>query len=112
MATGPTLDQLREELRRAMKETSARAVARELSVSSTGLTKFVDTADSTMYGKTLRKLIPWYERRITRQLTAPAAEDVGPAVRVLTRKMAPGERSASGRKSRGCWKRCTRTVRK
>ena len=36
-------------------------------------------------------MIPWYDRRMTRQLAAPAAEDVAPAVTVLTREMAPGE---------------------
>lgn len=91
MEKAPTLDRLREELRRAIAETSTRSVGRELIVSPAGLKKFLDYSDSTLYGKTLRKLIPWYERRITRQLTAPAAEDVAPAVNVLTREMAPGE---------------------
>jgi hypothetical protein len=65
METAPTLDQLREELRRALEETSGREVAPELVVSPTGLKKFVENPHSTLYGKTLRKLIPWYERRMT-----------------------------------------------
>lgn len=61
MEKAPTLDQLREALRRAITEASTRAVARELIVSPAGLKKFLDNSDSTLYGKTLRKLIPWYE---------------------------------------------------
>jgi hypothetical protein len=91
MEKAPTLDQLRDELRRSIAETSTRAVARELAVSPAGLKKFLNNPDGTLYEKTLRKLIPWYERRITRQLTAPAAEDAAPAVNVLSREMAPGE---------------------
>jgi hypothetical protein len=91
MGKVPTLDQLREELRRAFEETSARSVAHELGVAPSGLVKFVESPGATIYGKTLRKVRPWYRRRVAKGLSAPAAEDVANAVNVLSREMSPGE---------------------
>lgn len=70
-----TLEQLREEVQRAIRETSARAVARELVVSPTGLIKFADNPRSTVYGKTYKKLVSWYRhRRATRNAAAAESE--------------------------------------
>ena len=87
MDMAPTLDQLREELRRAIEETSGREVARELSVSPTGLKKFTDNPHSSLYGKTLRKVIPWGRERprASRGHTTPAP----PGLRSLTRWTGP-----------------------
>jgi hypothetical protein len=49
------------------------------------------TPCSTLYAKSYRKLLPWYELRTAKGLTAPEAESVGPSVRILTRGMAPEE---------------------
>lgn len=69
-----TLEQLRAEVQRAIRETSARSVARELVVSPTGLLKFAQNPRSTVYGKTFRKLVPWYHRRAAGSLVAPEAD--------------------------------------
>lgn len=87
MGKVPTLDQLREELRRAFAETSARAVAHELGVAPSGLVKFVESPRATIYAKTLKKVLPWYRRRVAAGLSAPAAADVASAVAVLSRDM-------------------------
>lgn len=65
-----TLEQLRAEVQRAIRETSARAVSRDLDVSVTGLLKFAQNPRSTVYGKTYRKLVPWYHRRAAGSLMA------------------------------------------
>lgn len=75
-----TLAQLRAEVQRAIRETSARAVARELVVSVTGLLKFADNPASTVYGKTYKKLVPWYHRRAARSLMAPELDEAEAAV--------------------------------
>jgi hypothetical protein len=76
-----TLEQMRSEVQRAIGEASARAVARELDVSVTGLLKFAQNPASTVYGKTFRKLVAWHHRRATGSLTAPGvAEAVDAAV--------------------------------
>lgn len=75
-----TLEQLRAEVQQAIRETSARAVARELVVSPTGLLKFADNPRSTVYGKTYKKLVGWYQRRAARSLTAPAPSAAEAAV--------------------------------
>ena len=67
----PTLEQLRGEVQRAIHETSARAVARELVVSVTGLLKFAQNPCSTVYGKTFRKLVAWHDRRAAGSLMPP-----------------------------------------
>jgi hypothetical protein len=71
METEPTLEQLRAEVQRAIRETSARAVARELVVSTTGLLKFSENPASTVYGKTYRKLVAWHDRRAAGSLMLP-----------------------------------------
>lgn len=76
MDTELTLEQLRTEVQRAIRETSARSVARELVVSVTGLLKFAENPHSTVYGKTYRKLVPWYHRRAARSLTASEPDKV------------------------------------
>jgi hypothetical protein len=91
MEKGLTLDQLREELRKAIRESSGRAVARELNVSPTGLLKFVETAGSgKRVASSCRGMsVGWPNAR----LEAPEAEAVGPSVAILARDMAPqGER--------------------
>lgn len=75
-----TLEQLRAEVQRAIRETSARAVARELDVSVTGLLKFAENPRSTVYGKTYRKLVPWYDRRAARSLMPPEPDAADAAV--------------------------------
>ncbi|HEY0018300.1 MAG TPA: hypothetical protein VGC13_18485 [Longimicrobium sp.] len=81
------IEQLRAEVRQAIRDSSARAVARDLEMSPTGLLKFVGNPGSTLYGKTLKKLIGWRERRASRGLTAPDASLVAPAVGILTREI-------------------------
>jgi RimJ/RimL family protein N-acetyltransferase len=91
MEKPPTIDQLREEVRRAIRETGVRALARELKMSPTALTNFANTPGSTVYAKSYGKLLPWYELRASMGLTAPNADSVRPAVRILTRGMTPEE---------------------
>jgi hypothetical protein len=81
------IEQLRAEVRQAIRESSARAVARDLEMSPTGLLKFADNPGSTLYGKTLKKLVAWRVRRELRVLVAPDASLVAPAVRILTREI-------------------------
>lgn len=80
MDTELTLEQLRAEVQRAIRETSARSVARELDVSVTGLLKFAENPRSTVYGKTYRKLVPWYHRRAARSFMAPEPDAAEAAV--------------------------------
>ncbi len=91
MEKPPTINQLRAEVQRAIQQTSAREVARALDTSPTAILKFARTPTATLYGKTYRKMLPWYERRLAGGLTAPAADDVRPAVSILTRGMTPAE---------------------
>jgi hypothetical protein len=84
MERGPTLDRLRAEVQRAIRETSGRALARELGCSPTALLAFAKTPDATVYGKTYRKLVPWFERRIP--------DAVGPGVDIRNeREVGPDE---------------------
>jgi DNA-binding MurR/RpiR family transcriptional regulator len=91
MEKPPTTDQLRTEVQRAIQQKSAREVARELDTSPTAILKFARTPGATLYAKTYRKMLPWYERRLAGGLTAPDADDVRPAVNILTRGMTAAE---------------------
>lgn len=91
MKTHPTIGQLRTQVQLAIQEGGARALARELDCSPTGLLKFSKNPASRLYGKTYEKLLPWYERRVAGGMTAPQVDDVRAAVRILTRGMMPEE---------------------
>jgi hypothetical protein len=80
MDTELTLEQLRGEVQRAIRETSARSVARELVVSPTGLLKFAENPRSTIYRKTHEKLVSWYHRRAAGSLMAPKPDAAEAAV--------------------------------
>lgn len=74
------LEQLRAEVQRAIREASARSVARELDVSVTGLLKFAENPRSTIYRKTHEKLVPWYHQRAAGSLMAPEPDAAEAAV--------------------------------
>lgn len=79
----PTLEQLRAEVQRAIRETSARAVARELVVSVTGLLKFAENPRSTIYRKTHRKLVAWHYLRAAGSHMAPEPSTAEAPVEVV-----------------------------
>jgi hypothetical protein len=75
------LEQVREEVAEAVEQGSLRGVAREIGMSPTGLKKYLGGTDP--YGPTLRKLVPWYEKRALRPRPAPEAQLVARSVDVL-----------------------------
>lgn len=91
----PTIEELRREVRQAISESSAREVARALDMSSTGLGKFAHGENATLYAKTLEKMLPWYQARVARTMTAPDPEDVAAAMEILCRdahrELGPGK---------------------
>jgi hypothetical protein len=81
----PTIEELRREVRQAISESSMREVARTLEMSPTGLGKFAYNENATVYAKTLKKMLAWYQARVARTMTAPDPEDVAAAMEILCR---------------------------
>lgn len=75
------LEHVREVVADAVEQGSLRGVAREVGMSPTGLKKFLAGTDP--YGPTLRKLVPWFQRRAHLARPAPEALVVASAVDVL-----------------------------
>ena len=75
------LEHARDVVAEAVEQGSLRGIAREIGMSPTGLKKLLAGTDP--YGPTLRKLVPWYERRVLQTRPAPEAVIVASAVDLL-----------------------------
>ena len=81
-----TVEQLRDEVRRAVEETSARAVGRVVKLSASGLYNFIN-GQGRLYAPSKRRLTAWYLERRARaaHIPAPSADEVSAAVTLLLR---------------------------
>jgi hypothetical protein len=77
---------IRERLQARVYQTSLRATAREVGMSSTGLSDLIERG-RTPYGKTVQKLLEWYAANGADAAPDPRARDVG--VELLTRTITP-----------------------
>ena len=86
-----TVEQLRDEVRRAVEETSARAMGRVVKLSASGLYNFIN-GQGRLYAPSKRRLTAWYLERRARaaHIPAPSADEVSAAVTLLLRDVEPG----------------------
>jgi hypothetical protein len=73
--------------------TSLRSVSREIGMSATGLSKFLD--GNAPYLPTLNRLRNWYLRHAAPQADALSEEDAHAALALLVHDLAPGARHAA-----------------
>ncbi len=77
---------IRRKLQARIYETSLRATAREVGMSSTGLSDMIEKGTAP-YGKTVQKLLAWYTRHGAGGESEWEAREVG--VELLTRNLSP-----------------------
>ena len=77
---------IRRKLQARIYETSLRATAREVGMSSTGLSDMIEKGTAP-YGKTVQKLLAWYTRHGVGGAPEWEAREVG--VELLTRNLSP-----------------------
>jgi hypothetical protein len=87
------VERLRDALRQRTRETSLRAVGREVGHSWKGIEKILEGNDP--HPSTLRKLTDWYLRHFVSQEEQPATETARAALAVLVYHLPVGQRQAA-----------------
>lgn len=91
---GPTQQQIttiRDLVRRRVEETGLRNVARQIGMSPSGLSKFLE--GTAPYQKSIRRLHAWHRRELASGEPPVDVETTAAALRVLARLVPPAGRS-------------------